>query len=70
MSRSLRLDSLSDDELLRQLSTLVDRHRRLESEVVAHIAEVDARRLYLGQACSSMFAYCCAVLCAGAEELV
>ncbi len=57
MSHSLCLDSISDDELLERLSTLVDRHRRCEAEVVAHIAEVDARRLYLGKACSSMFAY-------------
>ncbi len=32
------------------------------SELVAHIGEVDARRLYAGQACSSMFAYCTEVL--------
>lgn len=62
MSRSLCLDSLSDHELLRRLSALVDRHRRLESEVVAHIAEVDSRKLYRAQACSSMHAYCCEVL--------
>jgi len=62
MSRSLCLDSLSDDELLERLSTLVDRHRRLDAEVVAHIAEVDTRRLYLGKACSSMFAYAVEVL--------
>jgi len=62
MSPSLSLVSLSDDELLKQLSALVDRHRRLESEVVAHIAEVDSRKLYLGQACSSMHAYCVEVL--------
>jgi len=62
MSRSLCLDSLSDDELLERLSTLVATHRRLDAEVVAHIAEVDSRRLYLGNACSSMFAYAVEVL--------
>jgi len=62
MSRSLCLDSLSDDELLDRLSTLVGRHRRCEAEIVAHLAEVDARRLYLGKACSSMFAYATEVL--------
>jgi len=53
MSRSLCLDSLSDDELLERLSTLVAKHRRLDAEVVAHIAEVDTRRLYLGKSRSS-----------------
>ena len=37
--------------------------RRVESELVAHIAEVDERRLYAreprgGSACPSMFTYC------------
>jgi len=62
MSRSLCLVSLSDDELLERLSTLVARHRRLDAEVVAHGAEVDTRKLYLGKACSSMFAYAVEVL--------
>jgi hypothetical protein len=62
MSRVLSLVSVPDDELLERLSTLVDRHRRCEAELVAHIAEVDARRLYLGKACSSMFCYCTEVL--------
>jgi len=55
MSQPLCLDSVPDDELLERLSTLVDRHRRCEAELVAHIAEVDARELYLGRACSSMW---------------
>ena len=58
MSRELSLVSVPDDELLERLSTLVDRHRRCEAELVAHLAEVDARKLYLGKACSSMFRYC------------
>jgi len=57
MSQPACLDSIPDDKLLKRLSTLLHRHRRCEAEVVAHIAEVDARQLYLGRACSSMFAY-------------
>ncbi len=53
---------LSDDELLRRLSELVQQSRRVESELVAHIGEVDARRLYAHHACSSMFSYCMEVL--------
>jgi len=49
---------LSDDELLRRLSALVSQSHRVEADLVAHIGEVDERRLYAGQACPSMFAYC------------
>ena len=54
--------SLSDDELLRRLSELLQKSRRVESELVAHIGEVDARRLYAREAAPSMFAYCTEVL--------
>jgi hypothetical protein len=52
------LDSLSDDELLRRLSDLLSQSRRVEAVLVAHIAEVDRRRLYASRACSSMIVYC------------
>ena len=54
--------NISDDELLRRLSELLQKSRRVESELVAHIGEVDARRLYAREAASSMFAYCTDVL--------
>jgi hypothetical protein len=54
--------NLSDDELLRRLSELLQKSRCVESELVAHIGEVDARRLYAREAASSMFAYCTEVL--------
>ena len=49
------LKSISDDELLQRLSGLLNQSRRVESELVAHIGEVDERRLYARQAASSMF---------------
>ncbi len=52
------LKSLSDDELLRRLSDVLKESRRVESELVAHIAEVDARRLFAREASPSMFQYC------------
>jgi hypothetical protein len=55
-------NTVGDDELLRQLSLLVKQSRRAEAEVVAHVAEVERRRLYARQACSSMFEYCRRVL--------
>jgi hypothetical protein len=51
-----------DDDLLRRLADLLRQSRRVESDLVAHIAEVDERRLYAREASSSMFAYCTEVL--------
>ncbi len=53
-----RLDALSDDELLRGLAELLRDSRRTEADLVAHIGEADARRLYAREASPSMFAYC------------
>ena len=49
---------LSDDALLAALGRVNRAHKAVTAELVAHIAEVDARKLYLGQASPSMFAYC------------
>jgi hypothetical protein len=53
---------LSNDQLLARLLDLVHRGRKLEADLIAHLAEVDARRLYLREGCASMFAYCVGVL--------
>ena len=57
-----QLGSISDDELLRRLSKLFSESRRVEAELMAHIGEVDARKLFAREACSSMFVYCTEVL--------
>lgn len=56
------LSQLSDDALLCRLAELLRRSRCVEAELVAHIGEVDARRLYRREAAPSMFAYCPDVL--------
>jgi hypothetical protein len=56
------LQSLSNGELLRRLAELLRQSRRVEADLVAHIAEVDDRRLYAREASPSMFAYCTEVL--------
>jgi 5-methylcytosine-specific restriction endonuclease McrA len=58
----LSLQSLSHDQLLTRLLGLIQRDLSLEAELIAHLGEVDARRLYLEQACPSMFHYCVQVL--------
>jgi len=60
MSDELR--ALSDDELLRRLSALLGQSRRIEWELVAHIGEVEQRRLFAREACESMFVYCTDIL--------
>ena len=55
MKKNDELKSLSDDELLQRLSALLSQSRRVESDLAAHIGELDARRLYTREACSSMF---------------
>jgi len=52
------LQMLSDQRLLDRLTALTQQSCRTEAELVAHIGEVDRRRLYAREACSSMFAYC------------
>lgn len=52
------LASVSDDDLLKRLAEILAQSRHVETELVAHIGEVDARRLYAREAFPSMFAYC------------
>jgi len=59
---------LTDRELLRRLGELVRASRRVEAVLIAHIAEVDARRLYAREAKPSMFAYCTEVLNLSEQE--
>ena len=68
MEESSNLKAVPDGELLPRLSDLVSQSRRLDADVVAHIAEVDARRLYAREATPSMFAYCVEVLGLGESE--
>jgi hypothetical protein len=56
------LSHLSDDELLATLDRLAAAERGSTAQLVAHLAELDARRLYLGAGFSSLFAYCCGAL--------
>ena len=61
-SREVRLSELSDRDLLRELHALVARDRQVEADLLGHLAEVDARKLYLEEGCSSMFGYCTLIL--------
>ncbi len=54
--------NVSDRELLRRLNELVGQERHGEADLLAHLGEVEARRLYLEEGCSSMYGYCSDVL--------
>jgi hypothetical protein len=63
-----QLEGRSDLELLGALSALVGAGRQLLAEVVAHLAEVEERRLHLDAGYGSMFAYCVARLGMSEDE--
>jgi hypothetical protein len=48
---------LSSDELRARLVTLVERDRHVTAELLVHLGEVDARRLHVSWAFSSLFGY-------------
>ena len=56
------LSRLSNDDLLARVKQLAERERQATAILVAHIAELDARRLYLEQGCASLFTYCTELL--------
>ena len=49
--------ALSDRELLRETRNLVRHERHLQGAVIDHLAEIEARGLYLERGCSSLFDY-------------
>jgi hypothetical protein len=62
MEEKRPLQSIPDDVLLHRLGELMGQSRRVEADIVAHIGEVDERRLCAREAFPSMFAYCMEVL--------
>ena len=53
---------LSDHELLAQVRIAAAREREATARLIALLAQLDERRLYLGEGCSSLFTYCTQVL--------
>ena len=56
------LRGLDDEGLLRSLKAVCAREREVMAELLAHLAEVEARKLHLARACSTLFIYCREVL--------
>ena len=53
---------LSDAALLDEVKRLTAGERHATARLIAALGELDARRLYLGEGCSSLFTYCTQVL--------
>lgn len=49
---------LSNHELVERVKQLAARDREATTALIAHLAELDARRLYLSEGYSSLFIYC------------
>jgi 5-methylcytosine-specific restriction endonuclease McrA len=56
------LSQFSNEALLAETIRLAARESAATAALIAALSEVDARRLYLGEGCSSMYAYCTRVL--------
>jgi hypothetical protein len=52
------LAGLSDEELLVKVKVLAGREREATAQLIASLAELDVRRLYLGEGFPSLFTYC------------
>jgi 5-methylcytosine-specific restriction endonuclease McrA len=57
-SLDFSLAHVSDDEVLARTRRLVGRSNLLTAELLAHLAEVEARGIHRTRACSSLYAYC------------
>ena len=49
---------LSDGALIAEVARCARDERHATAQLIAHLAELDARRLYLGAGHSSLFTYC------------
>ena len=56
------IGQLSDRDLLTSVQRAAVDERTVTAHLIALLSEVDARRLYLGEGCSSLFTYCTQVL--------
>jgi hypothetical protein len=62
MNTSIAFRELSDDEVLARVHAAVRDERVATAHLIALLLEIDTRRLYLSESCSSLFTYCTQVL--------
>ena len=54
----MNLSEQSDEDLLSSVAKLIGSHRELTARLVAHLAEIEDRRIHLLRGFSSMFEFC------------
>jgi hypothetical protein len=59
---TVRYADLSDADVISAVHQLAGEEREATARLIAMIGELDARRLYLAEGCSSLFTYCTGVL--------
>src|SRR6476620_4197760 len=62
------LAQLSDETLHGEVKRLVGRANTLTAELLAHLAELEARGIHRERACSSLYTYCVHELCMSEDE--
>lgn len=62
MTHAPSFAELSDRDLIAEVQRLAGSERAATAAMVSCLAEMDTRRLYLGEGCRSLFAYCTQVL--------
>jgi hypothetical protein len=62
MTQITSFSILTDHDLIAEVKRLAHAERGATAALVASLAEMDARKLYLGEGCSSVFTYCTRVL--------
>ena len=62
MASRFELKDRSDQQLLTGAKVLASRERESTAQLIAYLSEIDARELYLGEGCGSLFKYCTEVL--------
>jgi hypothetical protein len=61
-TNALAFSELSDRDLIASVHQLAAAERSATARLIASLAELDSRRLYLAEGCSSLFTYCTHVL--------
>jgi hypothetical protein len=62
MTRTISPAELTNQELLEDIKRLAAREREATAALIGALIELDTRKLYLGEGCSSLFTYCTQVL--------
>lgn len=58
----MKLNHLTDETLLRDTLSLVEKERSISGRILWHLYEVDRRKLFVELKCSSLFDYCTRIL--------